>query len=68
MEQRGVVAIQCDTVDGQRGTFLFRETEQGRQPISPVFTSLVDLYPWLDANGWRAVHNSTEPTGEYTRD
>lgn len=51
------IAVQCTAACGTVGTFLFTEKdEQGRRvPISPVFDSLAELYPWMRANGWESV-------------
>lgn len=47
------VCVQCRTDAGQVGTFLSSGKEVGGWvAISPVFDSLVELYPWMRANGW----------------
>ena len=47
------LCIQCTDAGTQRiGSFL-AEPQQGiHQAISPIFTSLIDLYIWCGDNGW----------------
>ncbi|WP_421991710.1 hypothetical protein [Roseococcus sp.] len=66
----GHVVIQCRAVSGETGTFLAKFGGHPRwEPISPIFTSLADLYPWLDANGWTLrPYDQQVPTGAYEKD
>lgn len=46
------LAIACTSAQGATGTFLFKPHETTRYPVSPVFTSMVDLLAWCEENGW----------------
>lgn len=67
------LAIQCQSPDGKIGDFIFLAGEN-RTPstgltLSPVFTSLVYLFDWLDTHGWKAMpYNSMHPTGRYIKE
>lgn len=60
MEYR--IAVQCiDTETSKIGTFIRDET---KQRVSPLFRSLVDLYPWMHDNKWKLdeyVENTFTP-------
>lgn len=62
--------VQCKSIDGKTGSFVFTGSlAEGRTPISPVFPSLAELYPWMQSHGWsqvphgswNAVEKSDEP-------
>jgi hypothetical protein len=68
MSQTAFLAIQCRTIDGSKGTFLFTGESTARKPISPVFSGCVELFDWAKANGWsQAPHDPAHPVGVYTR-
>ncbi len=64
------LCIQCTDAGTQRiGSFL-AEPQQGiHQAISPIFTSLIDLYIWCGDNGWvRQPHSDEFPVGLFRRE
>lgn len=63
------LCIQCtDAVTQKIGSFLAEPQQTINNAISPVYTSLVDLYTWCRENGWVMQPYSNEfPTGFYRR-
>ena len=44
--------VQCtEASTGKVGTFI--APADSREAVSPVFSSLAQLYPWMRENGWR---------------
>lgn len=64
------LCIQCtDAVTQKIGSFLAVPQHTIRHAISPVFTSLVDLYTWCRENSWVLQPFSKEfPVGLYRRE
>lgn len=56
-QEIGYLCIQCKAPDGKVGTFISSSVSMPWIPVSPVFNSLADLFPWLKTNGWKE-HNS----------
>lgn len=64
----GHVAIQCEAEGGHTGTFLFAPGTSPRRALSPIFSTLVDLYPWLRKNGWDPAPRPWDnPCGVYRK-
>ena len=66
---KGILAIQCTANNGEIGTFLFEEIEDGvRIPLTPIFSDSVKLYEFLDNNKWiKDQFSSKHPTGIYSK-
>lgn len=64
MKEYAFINVQCRTDEGELGVFL---TRQGgaidRKPISPVFKSLHEFFPWAHEQGWQL---SCYPDGVYS--
>ena len=52
---QATMKVQCKDPDGNVGDFLFLDDKR----ISPLFTSLAELYPWMKANGWKQDAQAT---------
>ena len=64
--RQAYLAIQCATVDGITGDFLFVRAGKARKPVSPVFTNLASLFTWIRENGWRQLpYDPEHPVGVY---
>lgn len=66
------VAIQCQSIDGKIGDFLYSgESHKAGAPLSPVFKSLSELYSWTRQNGWRDAKPedvvAVRPCGTYVK-
>jgi hypothetical protein len=62
------LCIQCaDQHSMEIGSFL-AETESTHFAISPVFSSLIELFAWCKENGWRQLpYNTLFPVGLYEK-
>ena len=47
--------VQCKTKDGITGDFIALDD---KIPVSPVFESLIGIFPWMRANGWSLTNKS----------
>lgn len=46
------LAIQCETVTGITGTFLYKDINGHRCPVTPVFDNAGSLFEWCRVTGW----------------
>ena len=49
------MAIQCETIGGERGDYLYDPATGISQAVSPVFGGLVALLAWCATFGWGQV-------------
>lgn len=70
---RALLAIQCtDSKTGKVGSFIYQTKSPEGKPIaiSPVFGHCIDLFDWLNQNGWKEVdeHPKPDPVGTYEKE
>lgn len=56
------VAIQCTTIDGKTGTYLFDISKGVLHAVSPVFSGCVELFSWIKAQKYITRHGVAEST------
>jgi hypothetical protein len=62
------LAVQCRDDTGRVGDFLFTPSEGShkRKAVTPIYNSLCDLYPWLEAKGWKQLpYDPKHPVGVF---
>jgi hypothetical protein len=53
------IKVQCKDEHGETGDFI---SQDGKR-VSPLFTSLADLFPWMKQNGWQNQFTHDRPWG-----
>jgi hypothetical protein len=48
------LCVQCENAsDGRTGDFVARIDGKKRYAVSPLFSSLAELFPWMREHGWK---------------
>lgn len=55
METTARLATQCRYDDNTMGNFLYLDNVWTGPRVSPCFPSLIDLFDWCRAEGWKEV-------------